>query len=172
MEEYKLVNKYVLVKPKELDQKIKNIYLSENDRKPKSSGSVIKSSKNAKKVEDGDEVYYYKHSGIKATISGEEYIVLDEDEILIIKRGDSFYMTNERVLVRENDSIKNIGKIILSNNDSKERTSGIILSVDEMSVDEMSVGETAMFSKYSGVYIYVDGEKLKVLNKKEIFIII
>jgi len=171
MDNFKLVNNFVLVKPVSLDSKIKSVLLSENDRKPKSNGIVIKTSKNVKVVKGLDEIYYYKYSGIKANISGEDYIVLDENEILCIKRGDTFFMVNDRVLIRENESIKKINNIVLSVTDAKERTSGKVLSVSN-SVDDINVNDNVMFSKYSGVYIMVEDEQLKVLDKKEIFIII
>jgi len=171
MDNFKLINNFVLVKPVSLDSKIKSVLLSENDRKPKSNGIVIKTSKNIKVVKNLDEIFYYKHSGIKASISGENYVVLDENEILCIKRRGMFFMVNDRVLIRENESIKNIDNIILSVTDAKERTSGKVLSVSN-SVDDINVDDDVMFSKYSGVYIMIEDEQLKVLDKKEIFIIL
>ena len=82
-----------------------------------------------------------------------------------------FFMVNDRVLIRENESIKNIDNIILSVTDAKERTSGKVLSVSN-SVDDINVDDDVMFSKYSGVYIMIEDEQLKVLDKKEIFIIL
>ena len=135
MNGYRLVNNFVLVKKIDSENKIGEVLLSSSDRLIRSDGIIINKSKNSKVVKINDIVCFYKHSGIETKIGNDDYVVLDEDEILSILRNTNdtitHHMTKDRVLVKENKNKTEIGGIILSESDSINRTSGFVVSVSE-----------------------------------------
>jgi chaperonin GroES len=175
MNNYRLVNNFVLVKKIESDDKIGEVLLASSDRQIRSDGIIMNKSKNSKTVKINDTICFYKHSGIETKIGNDDFVVLDEDEILSILREIdgkiSYHMTKDRVLVLENENKTELGGVILSESDSINRTSGIVISTSK-SVTEIKENDEVMFSRYSGVYVTIKNKQYKVLDKKEIFIIL
>ena len=171
MSKYKLINNFVLVEKMSSESQVGSVQLGDTDKEERNDGIIVSKSADTKIVKQNDRIVYYKHSGIETRIDGKDYIILDENEILCIIRGDKFLMTCDRVLLLENHNVSQVGKIVLAERDTSKRTSGKIISVSKQ-VKNISVDDNVMFSKYSGVYVTIDKINYKVLDKKEIFIII
>ena len=85
----------VLVKPSDAEQQTSGgIYIPDSAKQKPQEGKVIAvgpgrilddGSRSTLTVNVGDEVIYSKYGGTEIKISGEEYVILDEDQIYAVK---------------------------------------------------------------------------------------
>lgn len=73
----------VIVKPKDTPDKIGSIYIPNNSKELEATeGEVIAVGDECEKVKVGDHVYYGKYSGFKFDRGGQDYVYMNEEDIL------------------------------------------------------------------------------------------
>jgi len=81
------LGKRVLVKRVEEEAKTASgIIIPDNAKEKPLRGKIVAVSKEVSEIKDGDEVLFAKYGGTEVKIQGEEYLVLNTDDVLgIIK---------------------------------------------------------------------------------------
>ena len=74
----------VLIEPITENVSSGGIYIPDSTKEKPMRGKVILAGPKAESVKGGDEVLYGKYAGIEAPLDGKEYLIMKEEDLLMI----------------------------------------------------------------------------------------
>lgn len=79
------LGKRVLVKRDEIGEaKVGSFYIPETSQEKPLEGSVVSFALGVKGLNEGDKVLFGKYAGQEVKVQGKEYLLLHEDEVLLV----------------------------------------------------------------------------------------
>jgi len=177
----KPVGDRVLVKlDKEEQKSVGGVLLPTVAQSRPTAGAVVAAG-DVSMVKAGDRVVYSKFAGTDIQVSGEEHILLKEDDVIgTMPSGDqvaNMKPLGDRVLIKCAESEKTSAGGVLLASDSGDRPNfGTVVAVGEGKKDEegkavapnVSVGATVMYSKYSGTEFEDEDASYIVVRESDI----
>lgn len=131
-------------------------------------------------VKSGDRVVYSKYAGTEVSISGDEHVLLKEEDVIgVLPSGDKIAKLKplgDRVLIKcAQAEGKTAGGVLLTS-ESDKPTFGEVVAVGtgkkgedgKVASPNISVGSTVMYSKYSGVEFEEGDDQFIVVREAEI----
>ena len=94
---------------------------------------------------------------------------MESREIFFKFNEDTFQAVNGFMIVKQNESIKDIKGLSLTKSSELSRTSGIIKSSSKFGNQEpISIGTEVVFSKYAGFESSIKGDNYLIIAREEI----
>ena len=142
--------------------------------KSESKGNVMLVSNSLSELyELGDEIYYPKFAGVEVSAYGEDYKILQDNEIFFKRKDGELIAMSDYIIVLKNDKKTSSDTgVLYSKSSSKERTSGEVISKSDKVNPQIEIGNQVVFSKHSGVELTVDGKQIVVIQEGEILVIL
>eukprot|EP00882_Tetradesmus_deserticola_P001506 GHRQ01001626.1.p1 GENE.GHRQ01001626.1~~GHRQ01001626.1.p1 ORF type:complete len:225 (+),score=99.63 GHRQ01001626.1:139-813(+) len=133
-------------------------------------------------VKSGDRVVYSKYAGTEVQVSGQEHVLLKEEDVIgVLPSGDkisSMKPLGDRVLIKCAEAEKKTaGGVLLASDSGDKPNFGTVVSVGEGKKPEdggeqvkpnVPVGATVMYSKYSGTEYEEDDVQYIVVRESDI----
>ncbi|CAL5223459.1 g5978 [Coccomyxa viridis] len=170
----------VLVKVDVSEEKsMGGILLPASVQKKPTQGKVEKAG-TAKAVRDGEKVVYSKYAGTELKVSGTEYVILKEDDVIGILSTDNIAdlkPLGDRLLVEVDEAKDETDSGLLLTSASKEQpTIGKVVAVGSGKEDDKGVivkpnlnkGDTVLYSKYSGTEFAQDDKQYIVIREMDV----
>ncbi|KIZ04730.1 chaperonin [Monoraphidium neglectum] len=131
-------------------------------------------------VQSGDRVVYSKYAGTEVAISGDEHVLLKEDDVIgVLTSGDNIAKLKplgDRVLIKcAQAEGKTAGGVLLTT-ESDKPTFGEVVAVGsgkkaedgKVVAPNVPVGSTVMYSKYSGTEFEEGDDQFIVVRESDI----
>lgn len=164
-----LIGKKILIKEDSFDDSTKTGLKFIKKDENKTIGEVLLNNKLTDDYLLGDRVVYPKFAGVNVEIDDEKYKTLETREIFFTYNNGKITAKNNFIVVKP--IIKSeTRKLKLVKSQDESNTNGIIVSVAD-GVD-LQVGSEAVFSRFSGFSVNMNGDNHTVLAEEEIFFII
>ncbi|KXZ43428.1 hypothetical protein GPECTOR_91g582 [Gonium pectorale] len=178
----KPVGDRVLVKvDKEEAKSVGGVLLPASVRNKPTAGAVVAVG-DAKTIKLSDKVIYSKYAGTELELSGEEHVLLKEDDVIGVLPGTDkiaqLKPIGDRILIQgAKAEDKTAGGVLLASESAEKPTFGTVIAVGEGREDEetkqlvkpnVTAGATVMYSKYSGTEFEEDGESYIVVRESDI----
>jgi chaperonin GroES len=128
-------------------------------------------------IENGDKVLYSKFAGTELKVDGVLHLVLRDDDIMAVGRGEKLQPVGDRVLVRIDKAADRTGGGIIIPDSAKEKPlMGEVMAVGEGKPVEdgtlfpldVQVGNRVHIAKYSGIEVLVEGEKYTIFREDDL----
>jgi co-chaperonin GroES (HSP10) len=163
-----LVGKKILIKEDSFDEQTKNGLKFLKKDENKTIGTVLLNNDASSDYIIGQKVVYPNFAGVKVEIDGNQYKTLETREVFFTYDNGVIEAKNNFVVIKPKVKTDNRRlKVVKSQEESN--TEGVITSVAKGVNIREGVG--AVFSRYSGFTIDVNGENHVVLSEEEIFFI-
>ncbi|KAF6263644.1 chaperonin 10 kd subunit-domain-containing protein [Scenedesmus sp. NREL 46B-D3] len=177
----KPVGDRVLVKvDKEEGKSIGGVLLPTAAQTKQTAGSIVAAG-DVNLVKSGDRVVYSKYAGTDVQVSGEEHVLLKEEDVIgVLPSGDkisNLKPLGDRVLIKCAEAEKKTaGGVLLSSDSGDKPNFGTVVAVGEGKKAEdgaqvkpnVDVGATVMYSKYSGTEYEEDDVQYIVVRESDI----
>ncbi|CAK0785269.1 hypothetical protein CVIRNUC_008475 [Coccomyxa viridis] len=170
----------VLVKVDISEEKsLGGILLPSSAQKKPTQGHVEKAG-TAKAVRDGEKVVYSKYAGTELKVSGTEYVILKEDDVIGILSTDNIAdlkPLGDRILVEIDEAKDETDSGLLLTSSSKEQpTIGKVIAVGSGKEDDkgaivkpnLNKGDTVLYSRYSGTEFAQEEKQYIVIRELDV----
>lgn len=80
-------------------------------------------------------------------------------------------LLGNRVMIAQNPASKEVGGVVLSEESSIKKSSGIVVKIGN-EVKEVAENDSVIYNKYSGTEIIKDGKKFVIVNEQDVILIL
>lgn len=166
-------NKIMVLESAEKSVSAGGVKISSGREKKEHSGSVVLVSQAMEEFfSAGDIVYFPKFGGVEMSVAGVNYKIFEKREIFFKYYQGEIIAVNDYIIIDKNARIVSSGKVKLSAQEHKERTSGIIVNASKDVNELLKVGSEVVFSKFAGFETKIDNKDFIVIQESEILILI